>query len=647
MPRPHRLLATVSLGVALVLTVVTSHVSAQVGRDFTDGVQLFQEGDYQRAIAKLQSAVEAQPELESAWYYLGRAHLKMPTPDLQAALDAFQHAVELNPQRPGIRLYVGQVYEDQRAYPEALQVYQEELRLRRGRDTDEVVMALGRVHFLNEEYSQAVSLLSDLARSDPLHVECLYYLAQAEAALGDYDSALKRLEQASKLCQEYQSLQNRLEKGELTVVEQRRKGLTEEYLAQKYGNAMHFVSELHLWPTLNRIWGDTYYRAGMWTQARSAYRRCLDLEQAGNPSDPEPQSLIGLAYLSHARELFEKDGMLFQSIALVDAALESVDEALKNNENLALAHNIKGQIYLFQARTYVTMPELRITSHNYDDAMESFRRAIELDPEYVDPLHNLGVALTDIGSFAEAATNLEKAVQMAPRNAALRASLAKAYLGQEQAQKALEEAQTALSLDPRNYEALLCAGLVDFYYRGRTASAIDYFMRATEVDSTRSDAFLELGNMYYQMESWFRARREYLRALGLIPEALIANTAPERARVNYLIAYTYHHTGAFNQEIDYLNRALALQPAYIDALRQIARAYEATNQFRAAEVALRSALEASPDEVVDGQIHVQLGQMFERRGRPHDAVAAYTAALHADDANYEAQEGLRRLGASG
>jgi tetratricopeptide (TPR) repeat protein len=647
MPRTHGLLATVGVLVALVLTILPSQVNAQLGRDFTDGVQLFDDGDYQRAIEKLQAAVEAQPELESAWYYLGRAHLSVPSPNLQAALDAFQRAVEITPQRPGIRLYVGQVYEDQGAYPEAQQVYQEELRLRRGRDVEEVLMALGRVHYLAGEYGQALSLLGDLSRSDPLNVECLYYLGQTQAALGQYDDALTSLETASQLCIEYQSLHNRLEKGELSIVDQRQKGLTEEYLAQNYGSAMRFVSELYMWPSLNRVWGDTYYKAGRWTQARSAYRRCLDLEEGGNPSDPIPQSLIGQAFLGHARELFQEDGMLFQAISLVDAALENVEQALGNNERLALGHNIKGEIQLFQARTYVTMPELEITSHTFDDAIATFRKAIELDPEYVVPLHNLGIALTDIGSFAEAVTVLEKAVQMAPSDANIRASLAKAYLGQEQAQKALEEAQTALTLDPRNCEALLCAGLVDFYYRGRTADAINYFTKASELDKNRADAYLELGNAYYQMESWYRARREYLHALELIPEAFIANTSQERARINYLIAYTYHHAGSYEQEIHYLNTALSLQPAYIDALRQIARAYEASLQFRAAEVALRSALEASPDEVVDSQLHVQMGQMFERRGRPHDAVAAYTAALHADEANYEAQEGLWRLGASG
>ncbi len=617
------------------------------GRGFSDGVQLFEDGQYERAISTLGAVVKANPGLESAWYYLGRAHLRMPTPDLKAALDAFQHAVEINPQRPGIRLHVGEIYEMQGAYEEAVQVYEEELRLRRGRDLAEVQMALGRVRYLKGDYSRAIERLRDLARLEPLHVECLYYLGLAETAIGQYADAVEHFKRASELCREYQSLHNRLEKGELSVVEQRQKGLTEEYLAQHYGNAATFVSELHLWPQLNKAWGDAQFKAGNWAQARSAYRLRLDLEEGGNAADPAPHTDIALAYLAEASELFNKQGLLFQCIGVVDAAIASIQEALKINENYAPAHAAQGRIYLFQARTYVSMPGLGVVSHTYDEAIASFNKALELQRDHVPAMLHLGVTQTDIGSFTDAVSMLEKAVKLEPNNAEIRAALARAYLGAERPQEAIEEAQTALALDSRNYDALLVGGLADFYYRQRMASAVDQFSKAIRVDDTRPDAYLELGNVYFQMESWYRARAEYQRALECIPEAAIANTAADRARVHYLIAHTYHHSNLYDKEIESLNRALALQPAFVDALRQISRAYEAKEQYRAAVVALETALQSSPNEISDGQIYVQMAQMYERMGRPHDAVAAYTEAVSADPDNHEATQGLERLGAGG
>jgi len=643
----QRSIACVVRLAGLCVILLPALVYAQSGREFTDGVQLFEDGQYERAINTLSSVVKSRPEAESAWYYLGRAHLKMPTPDLQAASDAFQHAIELNPHRPGIRLYLGKIYEDQAAYDEAVQVYQEELRLRRGRDVGDINMVLGRVYYRQNNYDRAIATLSALTRAEPLNVECLYYLGLAETASGLYEEALAHLESANELCREYKSLHSRLERGELTVVEQRQKGLTEEYLAQHYGNAHTFVSEMHLWPALNKAVGDTRLKMMNWAQARNAYRRCLDLEQGGNPADPEPHTLVALAYLRDAQDLFHNQGLLFQCISVTEAALESVAEALKNNESYAPAHLAQAQIYLFQARTYVTMPELKVESHTYDDVLASLQKAIELREDYADAIQTLGVVLTDIGQYEEAVEAILKVIALRPGDAEAHAALSKAYLGQEKATKALEEAQTALALDNKNYNALLCAALVDFYYQQRMSSAIDYLTRAIDVDPSKPDAYLELGNVYFQMSSWYRARHEYLNALQRIPYAVIANTAMERARVNFLIAHTYHHAKLYDKEVEYLNNALALYPSYVEALRQIARAYEAREEYRAAQVALETGLESSPDEATDAQINVQLGQMYERMGRPHDAIAAYTAAVTADDTNYDARRGLERLGAHG
>jgi tetratricopeptide (TPR) repeat protein len=181
------------------------------------------------------------------------------------------------------------------------------------------------------------------------------------------------------------------------------------------------------------------------------------------------------------------------------------------------------------------------------------------------------------------------------------------------------------------------------YFRDDLGEATDYFSRAVAADPRRWDSYVNLGLAFYQMESWYRARREFQAGLELIPKAVIANTAQQQAYLYYLIARTYHSTGMYDQEIEALNEALGRFPTHLDTLRQLATAYEAQRKFRAAQQVLEDALNASNGPNDDAEINVQLGSMLEREGKPHEAIAAYSAALKADPNSVAAQQGLARL----
>jgi tetratricopeptide (TPR) repeat protein len=148
------------------------------------------------------------------------------------------------------------------------------------------------------------------------------------------------------------------------------------------------------------------------------------------------------------------------------------------------------------------------------------------------------------------------------------------------------------------------------------------------------------------MGSWHRARAQYEEALKRIPEPTIANTAFQRSYLYYLVARTYHYNQQYDREVEALNKALGLDAAYLEALTQLAAAYTELNQFQAAEQALRSALSVSPGAEQDAAIYVQIGRLYEREGRPYEAITAYGQALEAQSDNIEAREALRRLTAS-
>lgn len=205
MARGHSFFAAFS--VCLLVGLQTLPGLAQQS-DFTNGVKLYQDGDYQGAATALEAATAADANLEAAWYYLGVSRFRLA--DYPGSLAALQKALELAPNRPGTRLLVGEIYESQNAYSEAIRVYQDELRYRHGKDILPVMAALGRSLYFAGRPNDAIAQLRKVNAEDPHYVEALYYTGLAYAAIGNQTQALKTYGQAAEVLDEYWLLSRRL-----------------------------------------------------------------------------------------------------------------------------------------------------------------------------------------------------------------------------------------------------------------------------------------------------------------------------------------------------------------------------------------------------------------------------------------------------
>jgi len=80
---------------------------AQVS-DYDLGVNAVKAGDYQRALAPLQKAVQADPRNADAWNYIGFSQRNLQHFD--ESLAAYQKALAINPDHRGANEYLGELY---------------------------------------------------------------------------------------------------------------------------------------------------------------------------------------------------------------------------------------------------------------------------------------------------------------------------------------------------------------------------------------------------------------------------------------------------------------------------------------------------------------------------------------------------------
>ena len=645
-----------SIVAALVLLAAfTPNLAAQQqpSGDFVAGLNALNAADYQDAMARLQKTVQAQPGNEAAHYYLGVANFHLE--QYPEALAAFREAEHLAPARPGVRLYIGHIYARQGAFDEAITAYEEELAKLYGPQRADALVALGSTLAQADRLRQARETLAQAVYYDPKYVEALYYYGHVFLQLDQPEQALEQFEKAREVVQEWNDKMIRL--GRLSPEEARRQQTTEESVAQEYGRAETFAQELMLWPNLNKAIGDAYMAQGEWTEARNAYRRALRRDELGNPSDPDVYVRIGRALLEDAREMFYEEGLLFSAIPMTKEAVGSAEKALELDANFAPAHELLGEAYALQASTYASDPDRNIVSHTLQDALAEFDKALTQDLQsvramvsmartYLDRAERLAPGSAEVlTTLREADRLIRDALELAPDNTTLYVQMARLAILQENYEAALETAQYALELKPDDVAGLNAAGLAA-YYMNDLPKAIRYFTEAIRINPKYAQSYTNLGNAFFQIQSWYRARRQYKKALERMPEAVLANTAYQRAYMYYMIGLCYHETQDYDHEVKALNDALALDSTYFDAYRQLGRAYLARRDYRASRRVLEIAIQNAPSDPQAADVHTQIGEVCEVEGDTHAAVVAYSAALEVDPNNPVAAAAISRLSQS-
>jgi tetratricopeptide (TPR) repeat protein len=139
--------------------------------------------------------------------------------------------------------------------------------------------------------------------------------------------------------------------------------------------------------------------------------------------------LIGCA--KNPQKHFDEGDMLFEQ-GLYDEAIEAYKKAIKMKPDWALAHNNLGLAY---------------SKYNQKDlAIEEYNEAIRLDPHLGEAYYNLASIYYDRRSFEQAISFYKKTLEVNPNMAEAHYNLGAAYYETQQYDLAWKEAQEAEKL---------------------------------------------------------------------------------------------------------------------------------------------------------------------------------------------------------
>ena len=270
----------------------------------------------------------------------------------------------------------------------------------------------------------------------------------------------------------------------------------------------------------------------------------------------------------------------------------------------------------------VTLGEVHTATGRYDEAIRTFRQALELRKDYAEALIGQAIALEGRGEFGEAEVACRAAIALRPEFWRGYNCLGIIFFKQGQFARAVEPWRRVIRLSPDNARGWYNLGAADFYL-DRFEDAVRAYQRSIDILPT-ARAWTGRGTVLHYMGRFDEAAASHQRAADLTPEEPFVwgnlgsalrmlpgrqgdgETAFRRA-VDLMAGRLAHNPndayewaalatwraelGMRTEALEATERALALGPRHVPALAEVGVAYflvgDRTNALRWLEEAVR------------------------------------------------------------
>lgn len=286
---------------------------------------------------------------------------------------------------------------------------------------------------------------------------------------------------------------------------------------QMYNEAIAATEQAIAEESYARYWavlGDVYREAERHAEAVDAYRNALDLIPQNSDyhlglarclRESENEEDVEAEYL-RAFELDRSDVTPLSELARWHAERGSLEQALAVFDLYPNRSELRFELGVFYREQGM-----------YEESVDAFQQATNLDPEIAYYYGWLGVAYCDNGQYEISIPSFQKAIDLDPQTGWYHGRLAQAYYELGSHEEALAELQQAVELDPNDSDAWAWLGSL-FYESNRLSDATDALEEAVALDNDIGWYHRRLGDCYRELGDYELARTEYERALELNPD---------------------------------------------------------------------------------------------------------------------------------
>jgi len=365
----------------------------------------------------------------------------------------------------------------------------------------------------------------------------------------------------------------------------------------------------------------------------------LEVLTAGGTTVPEASEfyLQGRGYLRR-----------YEDEISVDAAISMFHLAIELDSSYALAYAGLGEAYwhkwdltkdpncVKQAQSYcnraielseklappvhVTLGIIYRNTGKYEEAIEEFQKALQLDPENSDAYRELAGAFEKFGRLEEAEAAYKKAIELKPDYWAGHSHLGAYYYYQARYSEAEKMWRKVTELTPDNVRGYYNLGAL-YQLMDRRDLAITMLKRSIDIKPSWVAAS-NLGTLYFMEGNYTLAMRMFEKAieLGVNNYTAWGNLADT---YRYTPGYQEEAKEAYQKAIKLSEKELGINPKDSLILSRLARYYAASGNNEKALAEISKARKYAPDNMEILHVSIRIYELVNQRKQALQALEQY------------------------
>ena len=245
----------------------------------------------------------------------------------------------------------------------------------------------------------------------------------------------------------------------------------------------------------------------------------------------------------------------------------------------------------------------------YARAIEQFKRALDLKPDYDLVVINMANAYRALGRDQEAMVGYRRFMELDPKNAQIRYEAAQILIDGGKLDEARQELMQALTLEPRLAAARNALGVLALR-RGDLAGAEREIRAAIDQKPDVRLAHYNLALLAEQQGDARRAIAEYTKEIELHPNSY---------KAAFNLGKLFERAGDRPGQIAQFRKAIEMNPGFAEGHLFLAKAYLDAGQLDEAVRVAQKGIELEPGGEYAPLGHYVLADVLSRRGRRTEA----------------------------